>query len=178
MAHSELESASVRLRQASADLRAGGAQNADTAECHRRYWLQQACEKGIKALGTLIWNGPDQDESLFRKLFLHQHSPLANLTLEAGKAPKSIRLLLRQVQSELSAIDGSGLLMKVDATTPSTALGTVSYRYPFQDPADTSRLIPPCDYPDWDAYQGNDVGVSSAVERLLRSVRNRVRLQR
>ena len=43
------------LRQARADLEAGKLEAAP--ECHRRYWLQQACEKGIKALGQILWNG-------------------------------------------------------------------------------------------------------------------------
>lgn len=52
------------LRQARADLDAGRSQGGD--ECHRRYWLQQASEKGIKALGLAMWNGPTADEGVFR----------------------------------------------------------------------------------------------------------------
>ena len=47
------------LRQAHADLEAGGIQASQ--ECHRRYWLQQACEKGIKALGLLLWERSSPD---------------------------------------------------------------------------------------------------------------------
>ena len=44
------------LRQARADLNAGRSQGGD--ECHRRYWLQQASEKGIKALGLCLTATP------------------------------------------------------------------------------------------------------------------------
>jgi len=75
------------LRQADADLKAGQSRSNDALECHRRYWLQQACEKGIKALGIILWKG-NLDDTDFRKEFLHRHSPLKSL-LDSKNLPKT-----------------------------------------------------------------------------------------
>lgn len=165
------------LRQANADLQAGRSEG--SAECHRRYWLQQACEKGVKALALVLWNGPASDDGLFRAHFLHSHSPLRRLEadLTAKPAlPRSLRRLLRQLETELGAIDGDGLLRKVDATTPTTDPTGVSYRYPFRD-AVSGNEVAPTDWTstEWDAYQGNAAGVIAAIERFLRAVENRRR---
>jgi hypothetical protein len=162
------------LRQARADLDAGRSQGGD--ECHRRYWLQQASEKGIKALGLAMWNGPTADEGVFRAFFLHKHSPLKQLAAEAGKnplLPKSLWLLLRQIDAELTGLDGAGLLRQVDGTTPTTDPTDVSYRYPFRDA--NGLDVAPRDWTtaDWDAYQGNAAGVAAAIDRFLRAVDNR-----
>ncbi len=106
------------IRQAQADLAAG--RREDGEECHRRYWLQQACEKGIKALGLVLWKDPPADDGVFRGRFLHKHSPLKQLARDLRDEPalpKSLRLLLRQIEAELSHLDGEGLLRKVDGTT-------------------------------------------------------------
>ena len=141
-------------------------------ECHRRYWLQQACEKGIKALGLILWRGPASDEGVFRASFLHKHSPLKQLKSDP-LLPKSLRLLLRALETELERLDGAGLLLKVDATTPRTDPTEVSYRYPFVDA--TGRDVAPVDWTsaDWDAYQGNIAGLVASVDRFLRAVENR-----
>ena len=162
------------LRQARADLEAGRGEGGE--ECHRRYWLQQACEKGIKALGLVLWNGPATDDGFFRGSFLHKHSPLKQLAteLEGDSAlPKSLRLLLRQIDVELGRLDGGGLLRRVDGTTPTTDPTEVSYRYPFRD--SRGRAVAPQDWSatDWDVYQGNAAGVAAAIERFLRAVENR-----
>jgi hypothetical protein len=54
------------IRHARADLDAGRCEGG--VECHRRYWLQQACEKGIKALGQILWKGSAADDGRFRQL--------------------------------------------------------------------------------------------------------------
>ncbi len=72
---------------------------------------------------------------------------------------------------ELSYLDGLDLLLAVDATTPSIDDATVSYRYPFID-VRTCEYVAPRDYTGWDAYQGNLVGLRSAIARFLRQVRN------
>jgi hypothetical protein len=162
------------IRQARADLDAARLPNG--AECHRRYWLQQACEKGIKALGLILWRGAVADEAGFQRFFLHHHSPLKQLRDEIGADPasaKSLRLLLRQLDAELQNLDGEGLLRKVDATTPTTDPADASYRYPFRDSA--GQEMAPVDWQtaDWDAYQGNFDGVTASIGRFLRSVENR-----
>ena len=162
------------LRQARADLEAG--QGSAGEECHRRYWLQQACEKAIKALGLVLWRGPTSDDGVFRRHFLHKHSPLKQLGAELDNEPalpKSLRLLLREIKAELGRLDGEGLLRKVDGTTPTTDPTEVSYRYPFLD--SNGKDVAPVDWTatDWDAYQGNAAGVVAAVDRFLRAVENR-----
>jgi hypothetical protein len=161
------------IRQAQADLHAGRAE--DGAECHRRYWLQQACEKGIKALGLLLWRGTPADEGLFRHRFLHKHSPLDQLAKEVREdaaVPKSLRFLLREIEAELSRLDGAGLLRRVDGTTPTTDPVDVSYRYPFRA---NGLDVAPCDWrsADWDSYQGNAIGIAAAIDRFLKAVDNR-----
>jgi hypothetical protein len=162
------------LRQARSDLQA--ARDEGGHECHRRYWLQQACEKGIKALGLVLWNGPGADEGAFRGHFLNKHSPLKQLETELGNdpaLPKSLRLLLRQIEVELEPLDGEGLLRRIDATTPTTDPTQVSYRYPFRD--SSGKEVAPRDWSatEWDAYQGNAPGAAAAIDRFLRSVENR-----
>jgi hypothetical protein len=162
------------LRQARADLNAGRGGGGE--ECHRRYWLQQACEKGIKALGLVLWNGPPESDGVFRDRFLHKHSPLKQLATELENdpsLPRPLRMLLRQIEAELYKLDGEGLLRRVDGTTPTTDPTDVSYRYPFRDSA--GRTLAPQDWTttDWDAYQGNAAGVVAALERFLRAVDNR-----
>jgi hypothetical protein len=165
------------LRQAECDLTAARSNASEILECHRRYWLQQACEKGIKALGLILWRTPSADDGCFQREFLHRHSPLKNLKETQG-IPKSLVSLLRQLEAELTVLDGRGLLMKVDGTTPTTDLKKVSYRYPFKNSDD--QVIAPADYKQlqWDDYQGNIEGVTSAIDRFLKVVRNRSKAER
>lgn len=161
------------LRQADSDLAAARAEAGGSAECHRRYWLQQACEKGIKALGIILWAERPADDGRFRADFLHRHSPLRNLKTVPG-IPKSLAQLLKAIEADIGRIDGTGVILKVDATTPTTDLTDVSYRYPFFDVRE-GRIVAPVDYADWDAYQGNIEGVTAAIDRFLRVVRNRAK---
>ena len=112
----------------------------------------------------------------FRQHFLHRHSPLKQLSQEVAAdagLPKSLRLLLRQLDAELGELDGEWLLRKVDSTTPTTDPTDASYRYPFRGPA--GEEVAPVDWSraDWDRYQGNSVGVAAAIDRFLRTVENR-----
>lgn len=165
------------LRQARADLEAAEQPLGGMKDCHRRYWLQQANEKCIKALGLIAWQGPSADEAAFKTRFLNKHSPLKNLKEEAG-LPKSLWMLARQIETELAKLDGSGMLLGVDATTPTTSLTDTSYRYPFVDAS--GQLRAPADWleADWDSYQGNSQGVIAALRKLLRDLENRVKTER
>jgi hypothetical protein len=80
---------------------------------------------------------------------------------------------LRQLDAELGKLDGEGLLRKVDSTTATTEPTDASYRYPFRDAA--GEELAPVDWStaDWDAYQGNALGVAAAIDRFLRVVENR-----
>lgn len=51
-----------------------GGKNA-LVECHRRYLLQQAYEKGMKALGLVLWDERTPDITSFNRFFLHRHDP-------------------------------------------------------------------------------------------------------
>jgi hypothetical protein len=158
------------LRQADEDLKAGQAAAGDASECHRRYWLQQACEKGIKALGIILW--PNSiDDGNFKNNFLHKHSPLKSLS-ENLKKDKSLFGLVRQIETEINKLEGRDMIRKVDATTPTTDLTDISYRYPFID--NSGNIVAPVDYPDWDSYQGNAMGVANSIEKFLAKVRNRL----
>jgi hypothetical protein len=161
------------LRQARADWHAGQAPG--VAPCHRRYWLQQAGEKSIKALGLTLRGTRGHNEGEFRHHFLGRHSPLAFLTTGVNDAsvPRSLRFLLRQIRTELSKLDGASVLERVDATRASMDPTDVSYRYPFRDVAGND--VAPVDWTeaDWDVYQGNAAGVVAAVNRLLNALENR-----
>jgi hypothetical protein len=86
--------------------------------------------------------------------------------------------LLREIETELGRIDNSGLLLRVDATTASTNPTDPSYRYPFVDRG--GDIIAPATWiaSDWDAYQGNEMGVAKAIERLLSRVEDRIKMDR
>ena len=165
------------VQQARADLDAALSTGAGARECHRRYWLQQACEKGIKALGLVLWSGDAGDEGQLRAMFLLRHDPLKRLQGEP-ELPRSLRLLLRQLEAELAGIDNAGLLLQVDATTATTTFTDPSYRYPFVD--GSGALVTPASWTttEWDAYQGNEMGVRRAIGRLLDVVEDRIRKSR
>jgi hypothetical protein len=169
-------SAQVRawLDQAEADLRASGVQAGDLRECHRRYWIQQSYEKAIKAYALTRWNGAGGDEAQFAKLFLLQHSPLKAVAEANQPLSKALHLLARDVDAMVDSIDNSGLLRRIDGTTPRSDPTEVSYRYPFVvvDGAYTA----PASYDDWDRYQGNLLGARSAVSHLLRVVKDELQV--
>ncbi|MBN1606604.1 MAG: hypothetical protein JW940_08210 [Polyangiaceae bacterium] len=166
------------VRQARADLDASISRGSGVAECRRRYLLQQACEKGMKALGLVLWDERTADVASFGRFFLHRHDPLSRLRTQPD-LPRSLWALLRQVDAELESIDNAALLRKVDSTCPSTDPSDVSYRYPFVD-ARSGAIVAPVDLStdDWDAYQGNEMGVARAVARLIDRVESRIRKSR
>jgi hypothetical protein len=176
--------ADIWIAQARADLEASRVNTG--YECHQRYWLQQACEKGIKALGIVIWRPESSLDGLFRKYFLHKHSPIAQLRhdLNGSSDPDLVKnsrrftLLLKQLEADLGKLDGGTLLLKVDSTTPTPSPTDVSYRYPFRD--STKNLVAPRDWTttDWDAYQGNAMGIERTIKRFLREVENQYRVSK
>lgn len=91
-----------------------------------------------------MWRGHANVEGQFRHYFLGRHSPLRHLATEVAgdpDVPRSLLLLLGQLEAELAKLDGAGVLRRVDATTPTMDPIDVSYRYPFQMPrVTTSRL--------------------------------------
>lgn len=160
----------VWLRQAKADLDAADVPGVQP--CHQRYWLQQGCEKTIKALGLHRWRDAANDRAL-NSYFLNKHSPFKNLRDEANEpnAPRSLRYLLRELETDLESLDNWALIEKVDGTTPTVSSLNVSYRYPFTDTR-TAKLTAPFDWAqsDWDDYQGNLQGVRAALRRFYEYV--------
>jgi len=160
------------IRQAEADLSAASAEAPGIAECHRRYWFQQSYEKSIKALALMKWTGvPDERE--FAQNFLWKHSPLATISTGKTPLPKKLYLLQRELTAFMIKLDGSALLKKLDATTPTTNPDDVSYRYPFRY---NNEYVPPAEYPDWDHYQGNHEGIRAGVARLINAVKAELRM--
>ncbi len=160
------------LRQAEADLNAANVEAEGLAECHRRYWLQQAYEKGIKSLALMLWNGTDDQMRELERLFLLQHSPLKNLAGAASPLSKALFLLDREVRVFVRRLDNAEMLLKIDATSPTTRVDEVSYRYPF---VDGGAYVAPTDFTGWDVYQGNRMGGIAAVQRLLQTVKEELR---
>lgn len=132
----------------------------------------------MKALGLVLWDGQTADVTSFKHFFLHRHDPLSRLRAQPG-LPRPLWMLLRQIDAELGTIDNASLLRKIDATLPSTDPADMSYRYPFMD-SHTGSVVAPVDVRTdrWDTYQGNERGVSRAVERLLERVEGRIRRNR
>ena len=169
------------VRQARADLRAGGSVSRSAVHCHGRYWLQQACEKGLKAMGLLLWdekNNPVAATRAFKANFSGNHSPLKKLDahLARGGVDPSLTAFQRQLRTELNAIDPKKVLDRVDGTTPSQNPADPSYRYPFQDGL---LLRAPMDWKakDWTGYQGHKRSVVVAITRLLERVEDLARRQ-
>ena len=134
------------LQQAAVDLKAGKAVSDNVSECHRRYWLQQACEKCIKAFGILLWD-ENIDDSNFKNSFLTKHSPLKNLRERLVNKELSNQLftLNRHINSEINSLEGKDILLKIDATTPTTDVHNISYRSPFVNNV-TGKVLAPVDY--------------------------------
>lgn len=83
------------IEQAEDDLEAARVDAAGLSECHRRYWIQQAYEKAIKAYALMRWKGASQDEAEFAQKFLLQHSPVQNLEASTPMS-KALHLLERE----------------------------------------------------------------------------------
>jgi hypothetical protein len=163
------------IEQADADLLAARAESADLRECHRRYWIQQAYEKAIKAFALMRWNGGVEEHAQFERLFLLQHSPLKTVAETNTPLSKALHLLEREVQSFVrkNLAGEASTLLKIDSTTPRNAPEEISYRYPFLVDGEYTA---PTAYEDWDGYQGSFMAARGAVERLLRAVRDELKL--
>jgi hypothetical protein len=156
------------LLQAEADLRAAEADSDGVTDGHRRFWLQQSYEKGIKAWGLMKWRYNLDDEGQFHHVFLRRHSPFLSIDRTNAPLPKSIHLLQREARAFVNGLAYGGVLMKIDATTPEFDETKVSYRYPFLV---DGHHVAPCDYEGWDAYQGEWAEVRRSVRAFLREVR-------
>lgn len=156
------------IEQAEADLKASRVTDESLGECHRRYWIQQSCEKAIKAYAMMRWTGSAAEEAEFSRLVLLQHSPLKNVIAPNAPLSKSLHLLSRQVEIFVRSLDNSGMLLRVDATTPRNDPAEVSYRYPF---IVEGEYVAPISFDGWDNYQGNFEGVRAAVTRLIAAVK-------
>ena len=161
------------IEQAEADLVAAGVVTDGVGECHRRYWMQQSCEKAIKALALMRWTGSLGDDAQFTKEFLLQHSPLKAVAELNTSLSKPLHLLAREVEAFVRALDNSAALLKIDATTPRNDPAKVSYRYPFIVDGD---YVAPASYDEWDAYQGNQAGAEAAVRRLIGAVKDEFKI--
>jgi hypothetical protein len=161
------------IDQAEADLAAAKSQGDGISECHRRYWIQQSYEKAIKALALMKWAGGATDEAEFARQFLLQHSPLKRVGTNISTLSKALLLLARELVRQISALDNGQLLLKIDATTPTSLPSEVSYRYPFQH---DGEFVSPASFAGWDLYQGDFMAVESAVRRLIGVVKDELKL--
>jgi hypothetical protein len=119
------------------------------------------------------WTGSAADDAEFAKQFLLQHSPLKRVGKNTSTLSKALWLLARELVSQIGALDNGPLLLKIDATTPTSDPAEVSYRYPFRHNGD---YVSPASYSDWDLYQGDSMAVKSAVGRLIGVVRDELKL--
>ena len=164
------------IKQSQADLKAARDANSEAEECHRRYWYQQSYEKAIKAYGLLKFRSDDpREEREFRQAYLRVHAPFTSLS-GSGFGGR-LQVFGRQLRTFLYSLDNSAILIKIDESIPTVDPARVSYRYPFLDDR-TGTYIAPVDYHGWDAYQGNEEGVRSALDRLLRKVRDELIISR
>lgn len=176
------------FKQARADAKASAAGH-DLAECHRRYLLQQAYEKAVKALA--LANLPkrlDADRQFASALgdyLLMHHTPW---TVFSGKNDeewrnelrgayaarwsellRKLKELRRNVAIQLQRDTDARIVevwKQIDSTRPSRSVDEVSYRYPFVVD-EQSDGIAPVDWDGWSQYQGAEELVRSAIEELL-----------
>lgn len=184
----KLLSPKLWLQQAKADRDASKATK--IADCHKRYLLQQAYEKGIKALGLACMNEHQEKNkkitSALGDYFLHHHTPmtvfsseddaerLAELQRDYPGFGETVHRQLKIIRTRIVTILRDGTNQKVvktweqiDATRPTKSLDSVSYRYPFVD-AQSIDGIAPCAWTGWDGYQGQEQEVRDAVDELLK----------
>jgi hypothetical protein len=161
------------IEQAEADLLAASARAPELRECHRRYWLQQGYEKAIKAYALMRWNGGPENEREFHRTFLLQHAPLKVVSEVSTPLSKAMYLLRREVEIFVRRLDNSEILLKIDATIPRNDPAEISYRYPFLQEGEYTS---PARFDGWDAYQGNPQGTQAAVARLLRAVKDELKI--
>ncbi len=184
----------VWLEQAKSDEKASAAKQLN--ECHRRYFMQQAYEKSVKALGLAILTRNQKSDKPFASVlgdyFLNHHTPLTVLSESVTddakndikkRYPKKHEKLIKQLTTfriqlkrrMLDKVDAKveGIWKKIDATRPSKNSSKVSYRYPFLDGA---IEIAPCAYNKWDAYQGSRTDVENAIKELFMRAGNAVKI--
>jgi hypothetical protein len=174
-----LHEASRFLVQARADLRAS--ECPDLPACHRRYWIQQCCEKAVKALGISLWSKPlgkpREADHEFTRRFRLEHSPLAGLD-EATKAPGShLKAFKRLLMGELRDFPELAALLKVDALAQSANSEKPSLRYPFVDRT-TGEWVAPVEWDesDWDRLIGGPESQHrQAASRLVGHIETHLR---
>jgi hypothetical protein len=186
----KLLSPELWLEQAKADAAASKVKTG-LAECHRRYLLQQAYEKGVKALGLACLTrdqlAKGQFASALGDCFLHHHTPMTVFTTkdddeweeELRRAYKgawqALLKELKALRNQVALRMGQGADKKlvdawkrVDATRPRKAVDAVSYRYPFVDQKLHPDGVAPKSWQGWDAYQGPEGTVREAIAELLK----------
>ncbi|MGM0578169.1 MAG: hypothetical protein ACQEXJ_20760 [Myxococcota bacterium] len=175
------------MDQARADLRAARCTDDAVAECHRRYWLQQAYEKALKAYLVAQVGKRERHEVLLivRDTILGSHSPLTDfprgVDLDDLKARleqaypddwqrglRLVELLRRHAHAFVTNRRGHEALYKLDDTRPSIAARYPSYRYPFFD---GGKSVAPAKWRGWTGYQGPEEEVAGAVEELIDAAR-------
>jgi hypothetical protein len=180
----KLLSPKLWFQQARADRDASKA--AKISDCHKRYLLQQAYEKAIKALGLACMNEHQaKDKKIASALgdyFLHHHTPmtvfssdddaerLGEIQAAYPKFGENVHRQLKTIRMQIVTIlrDGTDAKVvkiweKIDATRPTKSIDSVSYRYPFVDPQNQLGIAP-CAWTGWDAYQGPEQDVRDAVD--------------
>jgi hypothetical protein len=185
----KLLSPKLWLQQARADRDASRATK--IGDCHKRYLLQQAYEKAIKALGLACMNEHQAKDkriaSALGDYFLHHHTPmtvfssdddaerLRELLADYPGFGATVHRQLKTIRTRILTILGDRtdakivkVWEKIDATRPTKSIDSVSYRYPFVDPPKSSLGIAPCAWAGWDAYQGPEQDVRDAIDELIR----------
>jgi len=167
---SDIKRADAFLRQANADQAASLASG--IPEFVARYLLQQACEKALKAFGYAKYTGRPGDGAQIDAYFFNRHDPIAKIS-SAEVLPNGVHLLRRELARFLAEFPERVALERIDATTPSTNMNAVSYRYPFMvDGAWTT----PEEFTGWTPYQGGLGQVRTATKKLLARVHDEVSL--
>jgi hypothetical protein len=185
----KLLSPELWLQQAKADEAASRAKG-PLAECHRRYLLQQAYEKAVKAFALACLapkqRAKKQFASALGDCFLHHHTPMTVFATKddadwadelrsaygssGAELVKELKALRNQVATRMK--DGADTKTveaweRIDGTRPTKAVDAVSYRYPFIDPAHPEGVAPK-DWRGWDSYQGSEDAVREAIADLLK----------
>lgn len=165
------------LEQARADLLAASVMVDENTESHRRYWLQQAYEKAVKAFGLSLLESPTAAERAeLRKAFLGHHDPVQSIEKHAPES-KLIHALKRRVSTFVQSQRDYTALNRIEDHKARFDHTTMSYRYPFKRAQDAT-WITPAQFTDWSELLGSFDKSIEAVGSFVNSVENEYKKMR
>lgn len=159
------------LEQAKADLQAASVLVDENTESHRRYWLQQAYEKAVKAFGLSLLESPSEEHRAeLRGGFLRHHDPVRSFEAHPP-ASKVISALKRRLSTFVRSHPEYPTLDRLEEHKARLDSSSMSYRYPFKRAQDAT-WIAPARFADWSELLGSFDKSREAVRSFVTAVEN------